>query len=378
MRLAIVTENFLPKLDGVTRTLAMLLEHAQRHGHQAIVIGPEGAPERYADAPIYTARGIPLPMYPELRALFPAPRLERIVADFRPDVIHVADPMLLAAAGVTWGRRLGVPVVASYHTNLAAYCDYFRLGLLKEPVWAYRRLLHNQCSVTLCPSRSTAHELMRRSFKNVAVWPRAVDSFLFNPQRRSEAWRARIAGDAARPIFLYVGRLSHEKNLDALVGAFTSLESQDAHLVLVGDGPARSGLQRALEGRSATFTGYLSGEALAEAFASADVFVFPSVTETFGQVVLEAMASSLCVVAYDAEGVCDTVRHGETGILVRAHTPAALSHALRMLLNSPEERRLLGVRARTAAVERTWEHVMRQLFDVYRDVLAAQDKAQAA
>jgi len=378
MRLAIVTENFLPKLDGVTRTLAMLLEHVQRHGYQAIVVGPEGAPERYADAPIFTARGIPLPMYPELRALFPAPRLERIVAGFRPDIIHVVDPMLLAAAGVGWGRRLGVPVVASYHTNLAAYCDYFRLGLLKEPVWAYRRLLHNQCSVTLCPSRSTAQELMRRSFKNVAVWPRAVDSSLFNPRRRSEAWRARIAGDSARPIILYVGRLSNEKNLDALVGAFTSLESRHAHLVLVGDGPARSGLQRALEGRSATFTGYLSGEALAEAYASADVFVFPSVTETFGQVVLEAMASGLCVVAYDAEGVCDTVRHGETGILVRTHTPAALSHALHLLLNSPEERTLLGIRARAAAVERTWERVMRQLFDVYRDILAAQDKAQAA
>src|SRR5262249_33551150 len=242
----------------------------------------------------------------------------------------------------------------------------------------YRRLLHNQCSVTLCPSRSTAYELTRRSFKNVAVWPRAVDSSLFNPQRRSEAWRARIAGDSASPIILYVGRLSYEKNLDALVGAFTSLESQHAHLVLVGDGPARSGLQRALEGRSVTFTGYLSGEALAEAYASADVFVFPSVTETFGQVVLEAMASGLCVVAYDADGVRDTVRHGETGILVRTHTPAALAHTLSMLLNAPEEQTLLRVRARTAAVEHTWEQVMRQLFDMYQDVLDTQDKAQAA
>src|SRR5262245_62021153 len=129
MRLAIVTENFLPKLDGVTRTLAMLLEYAQRQGHQAIVVGPEGAPERYADARIVTARGVPLPMYPELRALFPAPHLERFVAAFRPDVVHVVDPMLLAAAGVFWGQRLSVPVVASYHTNLATYCDYFHLGL---------------------------------------------------------------------------------------------------------------------------------------------------------------------------------------------------------------------------------------------------------
>jgi glycosyltransferase involved in cell wall biosynthesis len=378
MRIALVTENFLPKLDGVTRTLAMLLEHIQLRGHRALVIGPEGAPRRYAGARIFGARGLPLPFYPELRALLPEPVFERRLSLFRPDVIHVVEPMILGAAGITWGRRLGVPVVSSYHTNLAAYCAYFHLSALIEPTWRYRRYLHNQTARTLCPSSSTRTQLVNRGFAQVGVWPRGVDTQLFTPARRSEAWRRRFCGDEQRTIILYVGRLSHEKNLPALVSAYTAVESETTHLVLVGDGPARADLERALAGHNASFTGYLAGEALAEAYASSDVFAFPSLTETFGQVVLEAMASQLPVVGFDAEGVRDQVRHGETGLLASAGDQRAFTDALSLLIQTPELRQRLGAQALHQAGKRTWESVMDGLLAVYQSVAYATPKQQAA
>ncbi len=378
MRIALVTENFLPKLDGVTRTLAMLLEHLQRQGHQAMVLGPDGAPTRYAGARVFGAPGLPLPLYPELRILFPRPRFKWLLAGFRPDVLHVADPMLLGAAAILWAHQLRIPVVASYHTNLAAYCGYFHLSVLEKPTWAYRRFLHQHCQATLCPSPSTACQLESQGFPRVRLWPRGVDAALFNPKRRSETWRQHIAGDSAKQMILYVGRLSYEKNLMALVSAFTALERSDTHLVLVGDGPARHDLQRALAHHRATLTGYLRGEALAEAYASADLFAFPSTTETFGQAVLEAMASGLPVVAFDAEGVRDLVRHGETGLLAPPGDEAAFAQTLRDLLASPERRALLGARARYAAEQRTWESVMNGLLRVYQQVALDDEAALAA
>jgi glycosyltransferase involved in cell wall biosynthesis len=288
MRVALVTENFLPKIDGVTRTLAMLLEHLQRQRHQAMVLAPEGAPARYAGAQVYGTPGLPLPMYPELRILLAPPRFKHLLEGFRPDVIHAADPMALGAAAIFWAQRLGIPVVSSYHTNLAAYCAYFHLGMLTEPTWAYRRFLHAQCAVTLCPSSSTALQLEQRGFSRVQVWPRGVNSALFTPRRRSEEWRQRVTANPDAKIILYAGRLSYKKNLDVLLAAFKAIERDEpaAHLVLVGDGPARQELAQALDGERAHFMGYLRGEALAEAYTSADLFAFPSTTETFGQVVL--------------------------------------------------------------------------------------------
>ncbi|MGH2516723.1 MAG: glycosyltransferase family 4 protein [Ktedonobacterales bacterium] len=378
MRVALVTENFLPKLDGVTRTLAMLLDHLHTRGHQAIVLAPEGAPRRYAGARVFPARGLPLPLYPELRLLFPAPQLERRLERFRPDIVHVADPMLLGAAGVLWAQRLAIPVVASYHTNLAAYCAYYHLSALAELAWTYRRFLHNQCAATVAPSPSTADALTRRGFERVAVWPRGVDTSLFTPTRRSPAWRARIAGDPTRPILLYAGRLAQEKNLAALRPLLPLLTAYNAHLVFVGDGPARADLAAAYADAPATFTGYLRGEALAEAYASADIFVFPSLTETFGQVVLEAMASGLPVVAFDAEGVRNLVCHAETGFLVPPTPTATMTASVRALLDSPELRVLLGHAARHEALQRTWPSVMDSLFARYEDAIVSHRQRLAA
>jgi glycosyltransferase involved in cell wall biosynthesis len=369
VRVAVVTENFLPKLDGVTRTLAMLLEFLQRRGDRAVLFGPEGGPRRYAGARVFGVPGIPLPIYPELRMLFPPADLTRRLALFRPDVVHVADPMLLGAAGIFAGARLGVPVVASYHTNLAAYCKYFGLRALEAPVWRYRRYLHSQASATLCPSPSTALELEQWGFPRVRVWSRGVDADLFAPKQRSEEWRRQVAGDPNKTIVLYVGRLSYEKNLGALMAAHAALRREDVQLVLVGDGPARASLERAVGGERVTLTGYLRGKELARAYASADVFAFPSLTETFGQVVQEAMASGLPVVGFAAQGVRDLVRDGATGILAAPGDTAAFTAALSRLVDDETHRRALGEQARALAQQRTWDRVMESLVDVYAEII---------
>ncbi|HEV2238941.1 MAG TPA: glycosyltransferase family 1 protein [Ktedonobacterales bacterium] len=379
MRVALVTENFLPKLDGVTRTLAMLLEHLQRRGHRVALFGPSGAPDVYAGARVFGAPGVPLPFYPELRALIPTPLLEERLVNFQPDVVHVVEPMLLGAAGIHWAQKIGAPLVSSYHTDLAAYCAYYQLGALAQPVWAYRRFLHNLCLHTLCPSPTTASQVAARGIQRVGVWPRGVDAALFAPERRSAAWRARITGAAVdTPIVLYVGRLSPEKNLAALVAAFRALADTEAHLVLVGDGPARGQLEQALGGPRVTFTGYLSGEALATAYASADVFAFPSLTETFGQVAQEAMASGLPVVAFDAGGVHDLVAHERTGLLAPAGDAAAFAAALAALVASPARRLRLGAQGREFALRHTWERVMDGLLEVYAASAATRRVTRAA
>ena len=369
MRVALITENFLPKLDGVTRTNAMLLEHLQAHDHQAIVFGPEGSLRRYAGARVVPVPGVPLPFYPELRMLFPRRNTGRRLARFKPDIVHLADPMMLGMAGLYWAQRIAVPVVAAYHTNLAEYATHYRMGALERPIWAYRRFLHNQCAATLCPSPSTARMLESQGFERVRIWPRGVDSVLFTPEQRDEARRRELGADENTTLLLYVGRVTHEKNILILAQAYRALARADTRLVVVGDGPGRADLEAALRGLPVTFTGYLAGEALARTYAAADLFVFPSTTETFGQVVQEAMASGLPVVGCDAEGVCDLVQPGVTGLLARPKDAADFTAAMRALLDDPARRIAMGHAARAWALTRSWTEVMDGLVSLYDEII---------
>ena len=371
MRIAIVTENFLPKLDGVTRTIAMLLEHLQMRGHHAIVIGPEDAPRRYAGVRIIGIPGPPIPFYPELRMLMPRRHVGRRLARFHPDIIHLADPMLLGMTGLYWAHRIAVPAVAAYHTNIADYMGHFHLGLLKAPIWRYRRFLHNQCAATLVPSPSTAAILEKRKFERVHLWPRGVDSELFTPAKRDLAWRRERGIGDDQTVLLYVGRLSNEKNLHVLTKAYRAVARPDTHLVLVGGGPAREETEAALRGLPVTFTDYLKGEALARAYASADLFAFASTTETFGQVVQEAMASGLPVVGCYAEGVRDLIQPGVTGLLAAPNNAGDFADALRTLLDDPARRLSMGRAARTWAAQRSWAEVMDNLLTLYAEIICS-------
>ncbi len=370
MRVAIITENFLPKRDGVTRTIAKLLEHLQLRGHTAIVFAPDSAPAEYAGAPVIGVPGIPIPFYPELRFLFPSHEMERRLERFRPNVVHLADPMMLGMAGLSWAKRQAIPVVGAYHTNLATYMRHFHLGVLESTMWAYRRFLHNQCAVTLCPSQSTANALIQHGFKRVDLWPRGVDCALFDPAKRDMALRRGMGISDDTTLLLYTGRLSNEKNLHILAEAYRRIARPGLHLALVGDGPARGEMERDLAGLPVTFTGYLDGDALAAMFASSDLFTFPSTTETFGQVVQEAMASGLPVVACNAEGVRDVIQPGKTGVLAAPDDAAAFAAAIAQLLRDPDRRQAMAAAARAFAQTRLWSEVMDSLLATYTRIVA--------
>jgi glycosyltransferase involved in cell wall biosynthesis len=388
MRIAIITENFLPKLDGVTRTLSRLLEHLQRNGHSALLLGPESGMEEYAGAEIVGTAGLPFPFYPELKFNFFRPLFVRRLNEFDPDIVHLVDPVILGATGLATARLLNKPLISSYHTNLAAYCDHFGFSMLTRPMWLYNRFIHSSCALTFCPSPSTAAMLHMQGFTNLRIWPRGVDTTLFRPERRSMELRQRWLQGRGQPenkaILLYVGRVSWEKNLRLLVQSYRRMDYEHCHLVIVGDGPAYAELQQEVAGLPVTFTGYLNGEALATAYASADVFAFPSRTETFGQVVLEAMASSLPVAGLLSEGVCDLDEHDRTGLLLDTHKLGeeeqivAYQQHLARLIAEPHTRYLMGQAALSEAQKSSWYEAMECLVRGYQEVIESSSPLVAA
>ena len=388
MRIAIITENFLPKLDGVTRTLGRLLEHLQAHGHQALLLGPESGMDHYAGAEVVGTAGLPFPFYPELKFNFFRPLFMRRLIEFQPDIIHLVDPVILGATGLAAAQLLRKPLISSYHTNLAAYCEHFGFSLLTKPMWDYNRLIHNQCALTFCPSPSTAAMLRLQGFSRLRIWPRGVDTTLLHPGRRSETLRSTWLASRDQPeqkvVLLYVGRISWEKNLDLLLQAYQQMDHQHCHLVMVGDGPALAEVQQKLAGCPVTFTGYLSGAALATAYASADVFAFPSHTETFGQVVLEAMASRLPVVGLLSEGVCDLVDDGQTGFLLNTQRlseeqqVSAYRERLNWLVQDQPLRQRMSQAALLEAQKHTWHDAMERLIRGYQEVIESAKAPVAA
>ena len=308
MRIAIVTETWRPYTDGVVTRLVATVQELRRRRHDVLVIAPRGGEPSFAGA---TVRGVPTFSVPFIYGGrpwgLPLPRVRRYLQDFRPDVVHVVNPIMLGVAGVVAAVGQGIPLVTSYHTNVGRYASYYHLGWMRPAIRFVEWLLHRQATVRLATSAAMCAELREREFSRVRLWRRGVDLELFNPQRRRTALREleelevnEVNGYpvAGAPITaLYVGRLAEEKGLHRLQPL--ALSEGDIHLKVVGDGPARRQLRQRLAASSVSFTGELHGDDLADAYADADVFVFPSTTETLGLVLLEALASGLPVIAPD-------------------------------------------------------------------------------
>jgi len=373
MRIALFTDTWAPQVNGVVHTLQRLAGHIRARGSSIALVAP--ASESGPGAPVdlhLPIPGISAPLYPELRLCRPINRLEAgRIAAFGPDIVHVATEGTIGWSGVRWARSRGVPLVTSYHTNFAQYLPDYGLGALEAPVRAYLRRFHASAAVSLCPSRATRLTLLEQGFHDrFRVWRRGVDCADFTPKRRSREMREALAPGAER-IVLYVGRLAPEKRISLLLDAFPEIRrrsSRSTSLVLVGDGPAAADLHKRAPA-DVHFTGYLRGAALADAYAAADVFAFPSDTETFGNVVLEAMASGLPVVAPDRGGVTDSVRSGETGVQFAAGRAQSLGKAVVTLLEEEGLRRRLAAGARSHAESQQWPGILDGVLDVYADAL---------
>jgi glycosyltransferase involved in cell wall biosynthesis len=368
MRIAFITETFLPKVDGIVNTLCYLLDYLAERNHETLLLAPRGAPPRYAATPVISFPSLPFPLYPELQISLPTRQVRRHLVAFQPDLVHIINPVTLGAAGMWAARRLGTPLVASYHTDVPGYAQRWGFGFLQRPLWAALRGIHNRADLNLCPSGATLAELAAHDFRRLRVWTRGVDTERFHPRKRSDVWRRRLSGDRPdAPLLLYVGRLSPEKRVDWLRPLLKALPQ--ARLAIVGDGPARSKLEETFAGAATTFTGYLRGEALARAYAAADLFVFPSANETLGNVVLEAMASGLPVVAARAGGPLDVVVEGENGLMFAPDDQDEMITAVARLVADPSWAGRLGRRARRQMEEtRGWEQVFTKLVNDYRSV----------
>jgi len=363
MRIALFTEVFPPKIDGITTRLAATLPELVKLGHEVTVFAP-GAAGDLERVRVVRVPALPFPPYPGLAAALPDPRIVARLAWLRPHVVHAVGPVCLGVWGALAARALGLPLVASFHTDLVRYLAGYRLGFARGALQRWLGAVHGLADANLCPSSATRHQLMEEGVARVGIWRGGVDSERFHPERRSFDMRARLTeGRPDLPLLLYVGRLAREKSIESL--AWVMDELPEARLALVGDGPDRGRLERVFRKLPVHFAGFLSGDELACAYASADVFVMPSTTETLGFVALEAMASGLPVVAADAGGLRDVVRHGENGLLYDPKQRKGALAPIQRLLASRGLRLELARMGRKTAENASWEAETRRLVAAY-------------
>jgi glycosyltransferase involved in cell wall biosynthesis len=369
VRIAFFTETFLPKVDGIVTRLTRTLPHLVAAGDEVLIFCPEGAPESHAGARVVGVPAMPLPLYPELKLALPRPAVSEALERFRPDLVHVVNPAVLGLGGIWLAKTRHLPLVASYHTHLPKYLEYYGMGMLEPLLWELLKAAHNQAELNLCTSTAMVEELAAKGIEHTALWQRGVDTELFRPELASSAMRARLHGGHADSgnLLLYIGRLSAEKQIERIRPVLEALPQ--ARLALVGDGPHRQQLERVFEGTATTFVGYLAGDELASAYASGDAFVFPSSTETLGLVLLEAMAAGCPVVGANRGGIPDIVNDGTNGCLFDPDQPASLITAVQRLLGNPTTRAELRRAARLEAERWGWAGASSQLRNYYRQVL---------
>lgn len=377
LHITLITETFPPEINGVANTLGRLCDGLRARGHQIELVRPrQGVDQsRPSDDGLLLCRGWPLPGYPGLQwGQSSMHKLLRRWTRQRPDVLYIATEGPLGLSALRAARRLGISVVSGFHTNFQQYSNQYGLSLLSRLVTHYLRWFHNRSTLTLVPSASQRLELERRHFERLGMLSRGVDSQLFHPAKRDDALRESWGLESDDLAVLHVGRLAQEKNLGLLKRCFDALQStypsRRLQLVIVGDGPQRSLLQRDLP--DAVFCGTQRGEALARHYASGDLFVFPSLTETFGNVVLEAMASGLGVVAYDQAAASQHIRHGYNGVLAMPGDENAFCDAAVWLLEERETLRRARLNARQHASRQGWPAIIEQFENQLRGACAEQ------
>ena len=369
LRVVVVTESFLPQVNGVTNSVLRILEHLRAEGHQALVIAPEssGGITEYAG---FRVKRVPsLEMKGLLPVGFPQKTIEPLIDGFNPDVIHLASPFFLGNYASRVAERLDIPTLSVYQTDIAGFARHYGLTVAHDSLKRWVAKIHKRTTRTLAPSNWSCEDLKSTGVPNVHLWPRGVDSQKFSPEKRDINLRCELLGDRPdRKLVGYVGRLANEKRIDDLA---TLDARDDIQLVIVGEGPARSRLERVL--KNARFVGYQSGEDLARYYASLDIFVHTGKHETFCQSVQEALASGVPVIAPNFGGPTDLVKHGWTGYLIDTENSYSLNHAVNQILQLAEPA-LMGARARESVIERTWLSVNNQLISHYTDLIAVKSK----
>lgn len=374
LRLALITETYPPEVNGVAMTWGNLVRGLRQRGHIVQIVRPcqanEALPRLAGDPDLVLARGIPIPRYPDLRFGWLAQRrLVRLWQKQRPDVVHVVTEGPLGWCAIGAARQLQVPLTSSFHTNFHQYSRHYGMGLLRMSIEAYLRRFHNRTLVTLAPTQAAVQSLSNSGFRNVSVLSRGVAIEQFSPAMRSTALRKSWGVHEDDVVALSVGRLAREKNISAVIKAFAAIQARlpRAKLVFVGDGPLRKPLQ--VECPQAVFAGMRKGAELANYYASSDLFLFPSLTETYGNVVPEAMASGLAVVSYACAAAANLITHDRNGTLVAPGDESAFVNTATALAVDAARRNRIRHEAPASVAHLSWSAVTEGFIATLRNVL---------
>ena len=369
MRIVYFNANLKVGQDGVTRVIYKMIDGALARNHEAIAVTSILPEPSQQSIQMYKVPSVILPLQKAYRIALPGYQsFAKILEQFQPDILHINSPCTLGFAASRYAKHFDVPVVATYHTHFPSYPRYYNLTKLEDLVWRITRNLYNNVDRTLVPTKPMLHELAENNIQRLEYLPNGVDTGLFTPERRTNAWRAQFGG-GSKPIILFVSRLVWEKDLRVLARAYQQLKTKrnDFDMVIVGDGHARSEFEEMMPG--AHFLGYQTGVTLAESFASADIFVFPSTTETFGLVTLEAMASGLAPVAAKMGGAIEIIEEGTSGLFAKPLDSAELAQKVEWLLDHPNYRRTISEQAHRRAQKYRWDSILNRLFTLYEDVI---------
>lgn len=357
--------------NGVDRVLARLIREGEAHGVESVIVtGWVESPGMTYHVPIFTVPSMKFPLYRDYRLPFPWMKgFYKNLDAFHPDVIHIHSPDTSAWEALRYARKRGIPIMATHHTDFVRYLKYYHLSALKSFLWYLLRRLYNQLDLITTPSSVTAHDLLLHGVKHVKIIPWGTELERFNPSFRSDAWRAAVLKKTQKYIVLFVGRLTWEKDLKTLAETYALLREarDDFAMVVVGRGPNEEDLKQLMPG--AVFLGYKEGRELSECYASSDIFLFPSSTETFGNVTIEAMASGIVPVVANEGGSRSLVKEGITGFLCASRDPKRFFETTNLLLNDEQLRKKMRAECISFAQSFSWSSVFQKMYELYRMLL---------
>lgn len=369
MKIALVTETFLPSTDGVVTRLTNALDYMIDLGHEFIIICPkvENIKDDYKGMKIYSMKSITFFFYPHRAWGIPSVKIKKILEEFKPDIVHAANPISLASSGVYYAKKLKIPLICSFHTNIPKYLDHYGFGIFKKPLWSYLRKLHNSGKINLVTSQAMYDLLEEKNIKNIRVLPKGVDIKNRHPKFYSKDMRVRLSkGEVDKKLLIFVGRLAPEKEIESLKELLDN--RKDIRLAIVGDGPSREKLEELFKNTNTVFTGFLKKEELSKAYASADGFIFPSVSETLGLVITESMASHTPVIAAYSKPTIEQIKDRENGLIYKRDSLKSLEACIDSLDDKELYEKIIK-NGRKYAEKFSWDNASQAMLDAYIDVL---------
>lgn len=367
MRIAIITETFVPATDGICTRLANFVVQLKDSGHEVIVISPELGINNYKGVPVYGLETVTFPLYGSRPWGLPSRKVKTIFKQFKPDVVHAVNPISLGSSAVHYANKLNIPLITSYHTHLPNYLDHYNMSLLKPVLWEYIRYWHTKSDFNITVSQSLMNELNGEMIPTQGVLPRGIDIDGRHPDFfDQELYDELTFNEPSHKLLVYVGRLAPEKDIEHLRAMFD--HRNDLCLAIVGDGPDRERLEEVFAGTKTSFLGFKHGEDLSKAFATGDAFVFPSTSETFGLVISEAMASGIPVIAAKSDPTVEQITDMETGLIYESGNTESLMEAINYIDN-PLLMQKLSLKGRSEAMKYTWDNATINLLDFYTQTI---------